>query len=121
HRARRPEQSDGPRCGTRGAHLLRRAKPHGSVHCASECVAGGCRRRGGPAMIRLSVLLLLASACLADDLMPQRQPAVPQHKAAAAPSPKAADTPLPSWKDLVYPPLHAIAIPNVETVVLPNG
>jgi len=80
-------------------------------------------------MIRLSVLLLLASACLADDLMPQqqpatepqRQPAAAPHKAAAAPSPKAADTPLPSWKDLVYPPLHAIAIPNVETVVLPNG
>jgi zinc protease len=79
--------------------------------------------------LSLVALLLLATACLADDLVPQQQPAIepPQppavapHKVAAAPPPKATESPLPSWKELVYPPLHPIAIPNVETVTLPNG
>jgi zinc protease len=78
-------------------------------------------------MTRLSVLLLLAGACLADETRlrpeagaaPSPPPAPAPRK--AAPAPKPAATPLPSWKDLVYPPLHAVAIPNVETVALPNG
>jgi len=80
---------------------------------------------------RLSILLLLlATACLADQALPQptdvepppsAKPTAPAPRKSAAPAPKPAAPALPSWKDLVYPPLHAMAIPAVETVTLPNG
>jgi zinc protease len=79
-------------------------------------------------MNKLSILLLMASVCLADQMPPQPpaaapapKPAAAPRKAAAGPASKPAAAPAPAWKELAYPPLRAIAIPDVETVTLPNG
>jgi zinc protease len=82
----------------------------------------GVVRRG----LALSLLLLLAPVCLADEVSAQPRAAAPAPKPAAAPhkaapAPKPAAAPAPAWKELAYPPLHAVAIPDVETVTLPNG